>query len=540
MYKLISYILLSISLAAYAQAQYTLKAEIKGMPYQKVYLFALYGHYQNIIDSAQVDTSGFFQFNLSENLPVGMYRLVLGKTKEAQYYGGEPQVINFIFNHKKIELGTHFLYPVDSMQVISSPLSMRRGVGGEVENKLYYEYLQTKRDFNIKLDVLYQSLIYYPKTDNFYKDIEKQFMKSQLQQEKYVNVLIENNPKTYVARLIKMEKVPVIDPKLTEAEQNEYLKQHFFDETDFADTTLLRSDVISKKIFNYILLYHNKSFNEEQQKKVFIEAVDTILFKAMDNETVYNYVLDYLILGFDRINNQEVLSYIIEQYTCSSDQHEDKVQKRIENFKKLAVGKQAPEIEMTYQQLLVGSSSGSLQSAYAKASADTVGNQQSSILTDGALAKSVVNFPSSLYAINAEYTLLIFWSSACPHCSSALKQLKKIYEQYTQNLSGFVEPRYAHSSLRGRPDRVLRNFEILAISLDEDESVWKKTIIEGEYNWLNYSEQKGWDSKVAQDYYLYATPTMLLLDKKKKIIAKPLTVEQLKAELREKLAVQLR
>ena len=513
MYKLISYILLSISLAAYAQAQYTLKAEIKGMPYQKVYLFDLYGHYQNIIDSAQVDTSGFFQFNLSENLPVGMYRLVLGKTKEAQYYGGEPQVINFIFNHKKIELSTHFLYPIDSM-----------GVRENIENKLYYEYLQTKRDFNIKLDVLYQSLIYYPKTDNFYKDIEKQFMKSQLQQEKYVNILIENNPETYVASIIKMEKVPIIDPKLTEAGQNEYLKQHFFDETDFADTTLLRSDVISKKIFNYILLYHNKSFNEEQQKKVFIEAVDTILFKAMDNETVYNYVLDYLILGFDRINNQEVLSYIIEQYTCSSDQHEDKVQKRIENFKKLAVGKQAPEIEMSNENCIVET-----WRATSQTHNTSVGKQATS-----------QNCPSSLYAINAEYTLLIFWSNSCPHCSSALKQLKKIYEQYTQNLSGFVEPRYAHSSLRGRPDRVLKNFEILAISLDEDESVWKKTIIEGEYNWLNYSELKGWDGKIAQDYYLYATPTMLLLDKEKKIIAKPLTVEQLKAELREKLAVQLR
>lgn len=529
MYKLISYILLSISLAAYAQAQYTLKAEIKDMPYQKVYLFALYGHYQNIIDSVQVDTSGFFQFNLSENLPVGMYRIVLGKTKKAQYYSGEPQVINFIFNNADIELYTHFEYPVDSMHVISSPLSIWRGAGGEVENQLYYNYLKKRNNNYYKMDLLAYMLKYYPQTDlsrtdlsrtasredrdDFYKNIEKQFMKSQLQQEKYVNILIENNPDTYVARLIKMEKVPIIDPKLTEAEQNEYLKQHFFDEADFTDTTLLISDVISKKIFDYILLHHNKSFNEEQQKKVFIEAVDTILFKAMDNETVYNYVLDYLILGFDRINNQEVLSYIIEQYTCSSDQHEDKVQKRIENFKNLAVGKQAPEIEMTNENCIVKT-----WRATSQTHNTSVGKQATS-----------QNCPSSLYAINAKYTLVIFWASSCPHCLYALKQLKKIYEQY----KGFpVETRRASSQTSIPASSLRTNFEVLAISLDEDESLWKNTIAEEEYNWLNYSELKGWDGKIAQDYYLYATPTMLLLDKDKKIIAKPLTVEQLKAELR--------
>jgi hypothetical protein len=36
-----------------------------------------------------------------------------------------------------------------------------------------------------------------------------------------------------------------------------------------------------------------------------------------------------------------------------------------------------------------------------------------------------------------------------------------------------------------------------------------------------------WSGKAASDYYLYATPTMKLIDKEIKILSMPLTVEEL-------------
>jgi hypothetical protein len=38
---------------------------------------------------------------------------------------------------------------------------------------------------------------------------------------------------------------------------------------------------------------------------------------------------------------------------------------------------------------------------------------------------------------------------------------------------------------------------------------------------------KKWDGKVATDYNIYATPTMFLIDKKMKIIAKPISFNEL-------------
>ena len=47
--------------------------------------------------------------------------------------------------------------------------------------------------------------------------------------------------------------------------------------------------------------------------------------------------------------------------------------------------------------------------------------------------------------------------------------------------------------------------------------------------YLNVSDQKGWDGKAAGDYFIYATPTMFVLDSNKKIIGKPVNYDELKS-----------
>ncbi len=73
---------------------------------------------------------------------------------------------------------------------------------------------------------------------------------------------------------------------------------------------------------------------------------------------------------------------------------------------------------------------------------------------------------------------------------------------------------------------------MLAISLDTSKTDWKNEITRTKYSWNNCNENKGWDSKVALDYYLFATPTMILLDQNKKIIKQPTTLVELKLLLK--------
>ncbi len=73
-----------------------------------------------------------------------------------------------------------------------------------------------------------------------------------------------------------------------------------------------------------------------------------------------------------------------------------------------------------------------------------------------------------------------------------------------------------------------KGFEVLAISIDKERTAWQAAISKRQYRWINYSELNGWNGKIAKDYGVRLTPRMYLLDRGKRIIAKPASVEELK------------
>ncbi len=150
-------------------------------------------------------------------------------------------------------------------------------------------------------------------------------------------------------------------------------------------------------------------------------------------------------------------------------------------IRKMAVGNMAPEIQMPQQGLF------------------DLNTAEGTVIPAGETQMKLSN-------INAEYTLVLFWASWCPHCESLLSVLKGVYDEYRDE-----------------------GLEILAISIDKERTEWQNAISKEQYRWINYSELAGWeDCKTAKEYGVWSTPRMYLLDRDKRIIAKPLTVEELK------------
>ena len=73
-----------------------------------------------------------------------------------------------------------------------------------------------------------------------------------------------------------------------------------------------------------------------------------------------------------------------------------------------------------------------------------------------------------------------------------------------------------------------KNIEVLAISIDTSKTDWMNFVKTNKLNWINVSELKGWFGKTEKDYRLYVANTMFLVNKDRKIIAKPSTIEELK------------
>ncbi len=429
-----------------------LSGTITGYPEKTIYIADFYGDQNTIIDSVRTDQTGSFEYEMSGKKP-GMYRIIYDKEK----------YIDLIYNREQIHFHTTFDQPQNNIEFSSS-----------IENLLWYDYQRKKIDSQYKLDLLNPLMIYYPESDSFYIAVRNKYYAIQKQFDQYVDKLVDLNPDTYTARYIIVDKPLIIDEDVNIDELNDYLRSHYFDNVIFDDSSLLRSNVISTKIIGYLALYRNPSFTKEEQEKSFIPAVDSILFRAMDNEGIFNFVLQYLIDGFELFGFDQVITHIVQNYNpaeiCIHTGEKSELLKRMENLKKLAVGNMVPDILFK----------------------DNKGNTL------------------QLYDLDSEYIIVLFWSSRCLHCRVLFPELMKLYDV-----------------------RMKSQLEIMAISIDTNFSDYQEFINSDSYEWINHNEPEGWNSKLASDFSIYATPTMFLLDRNKKIVAKPMDAMELKHILSE-------
>lgn len=115
----------------------------------------------------------------------------------------------------------------------------------------------------------------------------------------------------------------------------------------------------------------------------------------------------------------------------------------------------------------------------------------------------------NLSDFKGEYILLDFWASWCPPCRANNPILKKINTKYANS-----------------------NFKLISISTDEDSDKWKDAIKKDSMNWLNISDLKGVNSRVAAEYGITGYPTYILIDPSGKIIMrKENEIEKIEGEL---------
>ncbi len=102
----------------------------------------------------------------------------------------------------------------------------------------------------------------------------------------------------------------------------------------------------------------------------------------------------------------------------------------------------------------------------------------------------------SNYIGNGKYVLLDFWASWCGPCLKEIPELVELYNQYKD-----------------------KGFEIVGISLDNDEASWKGAIERNKMNWPHMSDLKGWASEGALAYGVNSIPVAMLFDPSGTIIA---------------------
>ncbi len=113
--------------------------------------------------------------------------------------------------------------------------------------------------------------------------------------------------------------------------------------------------------------------------------------------------------------------------------------------------------------------------------------------------------PEKFYA-----AVIVFYKTDCPFCEKLMPELKRIHTSFKE-----------------------QGFSIYAVCLDENKNSWKKYIDENRYEvFKNYCDGLSYAGKIPHDYYVFATPTLFIVNENWQIASKPKGVKELEENIK--------
>lgn len=290
--------------------------------------------------------------------------------------------------------------------------------------------------------------------------------------------IIAEHPQTIIAKVHKANKrIDVPEAPSGADEQDfkyQYFKRHYWDYFDLSDPVMLRlsTPIYKEKYNNYLdkLVY--------QHPDSLIKEIDMLVAKAKDDEDTYKYAVWTAVIKYqypDIMGLDEVYVHLFDKYFATGEmdfwanaQLKKNLKDRADQLRSSLIGKTAPNLIMLNQNL----------------------QQQ------------------SLYNIKKDYTVIYFFDPDCGHCK---KETPKLVDFY--NTTDF-------------------DVEVFAVSADTSMTKMKNYIKDMNMNWITVNGPRTITPPYHQLYDAATTPTIYVLDRDKKIIAKKLPAERLNEFLR--------
>lgn len=116
----------------------------------------------------------------------------------------------------------------------------------------------------------------------------------------------------------------------------------------------------------------------------------------------------------------------------------------------------------------------------------------------------------SLSSLKNKYVLLVFWASWCEECLGQSVKLAKIYHNIPRD-----------------------SLQVFQISLDKTKKSWIYVLNSGNYDWINVSDLKYWNSEAARIYVIKKIPMYILVDEHKRILMRTADFSEIEMKLTE-------
>jgi Domain of unknown function (DUF4369)/Domain of unknown function (DUF5106)/Thioredoxin-like len=435
------------------------------------YLTYYYGKNLNVEDSAIINENGMAVFEKDEKLLPGVYSIV---------FPGKTKMLDFL---------------VDSSQNITvnadtSDLINKTKITGSEPNILFEEY---QKFISVKGQALQRELDAY-RNSKTQKDSllhKKNYETLNIELENYRETVIKDHPESMLATLfesMKEPKVLISHPKTREdsLENYEYYKKHYWDGITFMDDRIIRTPFFLPKIEKYF-----RQVISPSPDSIIAEA-DNLLLRARSAPEMFKFLLNWLTDEYiypKYMGQDAVFLYLFEKYHSKgvSSWLNEKQMKTISDraYMLMAnqIGEQAADLQMI-------DSAGVLK---------------------------------PLYGVKAPFTIVCFWDPTCSHCREELPHIDSIYRASWEK----------------------EGVKIYGVLTDNKElTKWKEFMIKNNLkDWINVYENEAQEKiteaakkpSYKQLYDVIQTPTLYLLDRDKRIIAKKLTWQQMDGVLQAKM-----
>jgi thiol-disulfide isomerase/thioredoxin len=428
-----------------------------------IYLGSYYGKRKILVDSAIADNNGIAHFNGTTKLPMGIYFVV------------SPQKV--ILFELLMDYGQRFTVVSDS----TKPGDIK--FTGSPDNQVFADYTVFLSQISPKLNSLQQQLK-IAKTTEDSASLNKELAKTGAELTDYRSNVIAKLPNSMLAALLQVAKIPdrpqppvSANGKVDSLYPFYYVKNHYWDNVEFNNDMLLHTPFFEPKLDDYFKYYISPDPDS------IINEVNYILLASRESTDLHKYLLAKFTNKYinpEYMGQDKVFLFLFENFYAKGDTTwlNEKQRKYI--------------FDRAYSLM-----------------ANQINEQASPLDLTDTSGRSV-----SLYNIKAPLTFVVFWDPHCSHCQLQVPRLDSFYEAKWKN----------------------EGLKIMAVCVNESVlDDWKKFIVEHKLNgWVHAYEtkQKKTELEAAnqpdyrQLYDISQTPTFFLLDDKKRIIAKGLSLDQ--------------
>lgn len=497
------FLMLIMLLGAYAAQAQKIQFKITDQPDTTVYLVKYFGKNLFYADTAEMK-NGSVTFNGSRQDPGVLALYIPGKN-----------ILEFLYNNEK-----------DIFIEAHGPNFMGNAVAKKSEeNKIFLKYVQYIADQKVASGQLDDKRKGHKEDSDEYKKLTEQMDQITKDVEDYQKKLVAEHSDMLVGKVVKMS----MDVEIPEAPKDEkgnlidsnfrfnYFKAHFWDNIDLNDDRLVRTIVFHNKLEHYF------------GKKMLLQHWDTMIVYAYDlldrmdpSSDMFQYVVSTLTSKFEKskiMGMNKAFVYMGLRYYCPDglDIHvagrtyhpvvtadggvpahwmpDDKLTtlcEKVNTHVNLVMGAVPPNIRL-------------------KDTTDVTWHD--------------------FMSLDKEYTILYFWDPDCGHCKKITPKLQTLYSQKwkDRDIEIFAVGKAAGEDFEKWKKFIKKNnLEFINVGVtktmyedatnqDNNQEALKKLLRETTLESLNYQQQ----------YDIFATPKVWVLNKDKEIIAYSLTVSQL-------------